>query len=290
MRALPTNFGIEVETNDPHEWMEKGQLGWQVEEKPMYVDNRVVPNKKALVRTDTGDVLGVVSNQYKPVQPRAMLQTFSMAVNNFGFSMDRVGMYNNGEIIWGRADMQREFSVGSDDPTNYYMYFVTSMNGSTATTAFISTIRALCMNALHVMWPKTQISVRHVTHYTPGMFAPVLNMFDPQAWEARMQALRARELTRDALGKFVDSIYGEKPETPRGETIWKKKVQELINNLSTAPGAAQAGFTHYGLLNAYTYQVDHQSSARSLHNAAKSVTLGEGARKSVKALEVVEAL
>lgn len=67
-------LGVQVEqAMTSEEAIQLGGLTWEVDSKPIYVNTgrfTEIENKKAVVRRDTGKVLGVVGNWYTPVQNR----------------------------------------------------------------------------------------------------------------------------------------------------------------------------------------------------------------------------
>ena len=300
--ALATNFGTEVKgITDIEQWAETADLNWQVEERdliydagngPAYVPERI-EGKKALINSNTGTVLGVVSDKYKVVQPLTMLETFKSAVDNFGFEMDRLGTYGDGKVIWGRADIHEKFLLDGADELNYYMYFVTSTDGSAATHTFVSTLRAACMNALNMASKAADIymNVRHSMEYKPSEMDSRLQFLG----EAKNDFENDIQLLSDvSLGGYegFHNVYGELFGTPpqeegRAKSLWVNKKKNIHQLMHTSAGAelGKLADSYWNFLNAITYDIDHNNNARSLESSHRHSIMRAGAKKKVETFE-----
>lgn len=288
MKYMPTNFGVKVDSNNIDDWYKAG-FDWGVERKQLAtIDGTPVEGKVALVNSKTGKPLGIVSDRYKVVQPIDMLDTFSIAVNRMGFTMETLGMYNHGQIIWGRAAMHESFKVAANDEVNYYMYFATSMDGSLATHAFISTLRVLCMNALNVAHKKAEMSlnVRHSTDYSPSMFSDAAEGFTTAKEEFENKVRVLKEYEFDSLQDFnhtfielYDQLIEKEPEDDKKLERWRRRVSNLYSYTMYSEGSREAGRTLWAILNGYTYMIDHESRCRSLEAAHKNSVFGIGSKK-----------
>lgn len=305
--ALATDFGTNVQGIDPANWGNIANLDWNVNEEDLFINvddhgsATNVEGKKALVNSKTGTILGVVSDKYQVVQPQVMLNTFSQAVNEYGFEMDRLGSYGDGKVIWGRADMHQAFNLNNNDPIDYFMYFVTSTDGSAATHAFISTMRAACMNALNIASAASDIhmNVRHSREFKPQEFETRMSMIDiaKGGFERDIQLLSDTPLkTPKSFGEAFCTVYGYVPsEDGRSRTRWMNKNKEIYRLMLESPGASLANHAHsyWNFLNAITFDVDHNNKSRTDENAHRSIIMRSGAKKKEDAfkqiLELAEA-
>jgi len=79
--------------------IELARLGFEVIKQPIFIEGgKVVPDKFATVRTDTGDILGVVGNQYHVVQNKEAFSFFDFLKDEACFETG--GVLNNGNIVW----------------------------------------------------------------------------------------------------------------------------------------------------------------------------------------------
>jgi len=296
VRGLATNFGTNVKGLNHKDWGEAAELDWHVEQEEVQpTDGQIIVGKKAVHNSSTGTILGLVSDRYNVVHPSTMLDTFSSAVENYGFNMDRLGSYGDGKVIWGRADMHRNFNLNGNDPLDYYMYFVTSTDGSAATHAFISTMRVACMNALNVASRSSQqhLNVRHSSEYRTGDFNKRLDYLDAdiERFEDKVITLSSSAIeSPEEFGVAFKKVYGDKPkEEGRGQTTWFNKIEQISDLMHTSPGAelSNLGSSYWNFLNAVTYDIDHNNRARSDENSHKHSIMRAGAKKKEQAFNDV---
>ena len=292
VRSLATNFGSDVKGIASNYWAEAANLDWHVEQEELQTtDGQLIEGKKALRNSRTGSILGVVSDRYQVVQPSTMLETFNSAVTDYGFNMDRLGSYGGGKVIWGRADMHREFNLNGNDPINYYMYFVTSTDGSAATHAFISTLRVACMNALNVASKASgaHLNVRHSSEYRTGDFDKRLTFLDAdiECFEEKVNALSYTPIDNpESFGAAFKKVYGDRPaEVGRSRVAWFNKIEQISDLMHTSPGAElnRLGSSYWDFLNAVTYDIDHNNSTRSDENSHRHSIMRAGAKKKEQA-------
>src|SRR5262249_32939093 len=88
------------------EAIEAARLNYRVDLKPLNTDDgTIVPQRKAVVRTDTGKVLGVVGNSYVPVQNYQAFGFLDAVVAEGGLRYHTAGALGNGERIWMLAKL-----------------------------------------------------------------------------------------------------------------------------------------------------------------------------------------
>ena len=292
MRGLATNFGTEITSQTPEAWATEASLDWKVDEHEVVIDGKVLEGNKALVNSSSGTVLNIVSDKYKVVQPLDMLNTFHLATEKTGFKMNRMGCYGDGKVIWGRADMDASFAVNNNDELNYYMYFVTSTDGSAATHSFISTMRAVCMNALNIASQDANIymNVRHSKEYHVDEFGMRLNHLENATDEFEANIKTLAQSTFDGVSEFrsiYTDLFGEKPsEAGRSQTMYSNKFDTAWNDVYTNPGVEFTNtFSLWNLLNAFTYNIDHRNAARSDENAHRHTIMRGGAKEKLRIMD-----
>jgi len=297
MRALATNFGEKITTADPTGWAEEAKLNWHVDEHEVIVDGKAVEGSKALVNSDTGTVLNIVSDKYNVVQPIDMLDTFHHAVDRTGFKMDRMGVYGDGKVIWGRADMEQAFSLNGNDNIDYFMYFVTSTDGSTATHAFISTLRAACMNALNIASKQSDIGMKvfHRSEYDVHEFGSRLDYIDIATgeFEEKVSLLSDRQFDGyTGFNRIYSRLFGDAPrEEGRSQTMWNNRKADAWANVFTNPGVELTNqFSLWNLLNAFTFNIDHKNKARNDESAHRHTIMRAGAKEKLRIMDTLVGL
>ncbi len=144
------------------EALEKAGLGWKVShgdvlvvKRPEWTDDfgtkhgpELIPAKgfKANIREDTGDVLGIVSDEYEVVDNRAAF-AFLDALISSDMQFETAGSLWGGRRVWVLARLPEYVELGGDQSATY-VYVANSHDGSMAVTAAVTPIRIVCANTL----------------------------------------------------------------------------------------------------------------------------------------------
>ena len=127
--------------------MRIADLDWNVVQKPIYTDNRLIKGYRANVREDNNNVLGIVTNRYSVVQNRDGFAFTEELLGN-GFSYETAGCINGGKKIWLLAKLDGCQLAGEDyDP---YLVFFNTHDGSGSIRVAITPIRVVCQNMINL--------------------------------------------------------------------------------------------------------------------------------------------
>lgn len=143
------------------EALEKADLGWSVThgdvlvvKAPERIDEfgttrpELIAAKgfKANLREDTGDVLGIVTDEYEVVDNRDAFR-FLDALINSDLHFETAGSLWGGRRVWCLARLPEYVELGGDLSATY-VYVANSHDGSMAVTAAVTPIRIVCANTL----------------------------------------------------------------------------------------------------------------------------------------------
>jgi phage/plasmid-like protein (TIGR03299 family) len=142
--------------------LDKAGLGWkvthgdvQVVNRPEWIDHfgtkhpaELIPAKgfKANLREDSGEVLGIVSDEYEVVDNRDAFR-FLDALIGSELHFETAGSLWGGRRVWCLARLPEYVELGGD-PSATYIYVANSHDGSMAVTAAVTPIRIVCANTL----------------------------------------------------------------------------------------------------------------------------------------------
>jgi phage/plasmid-like protein (TIGR03299 family) len=113
------------------------------------VDGIPVPSKKAVIRSDTSDVLGVVGNTYQPIQNADCFSFLDAIVADGDLRYHTAGALRRGEKIWMLAKLPGHIRVrSSGDVTEKYLLLSNSHDGTSCLRVFFTSIRVVCSNTL----------------------------------------------------------------------------------------------------------------------------------------------
>jgi phage/plasmid-like protein (TIGR03299 family) len=144
------------------EALDKSGLGWRVThgdvlvvKAPQWTDDFGVKHApelvaakgfKANLREDTGEVLGIVSNEYEVVDNLEAFR-FLDALIGSELHFETAGSLWGGRRVWVLARLPEYIELGGDQSATY-VYVANSHDGSMAVTAAATPIRIVCANTL----------------------------------------------------------------------------------------------------------------------------------------------
>jgi phage/plasmid-like protein (TIGR03299 family) len=156
--------------------VQRGYVRYATERGQNADQMKVVKDKVVLFRSDTKDALGVVSDSYKVVQPREVLEFFRDWATAGGMTIESAGVLFGGKRYFATAKMAAGVCVdGYSDRVVPYALLSTSADGSLATEARWTTVRVVCNNTLSMAREgKAAVRVTHRSEFKPEEVQSVL--------------------------------------------------------------------------------------------------------------------
>ena len=290
-------FGQEVRPGASiDEWMDEARMNWSILRAPVQYMNGSMheyPEHHVLYRDDNNRPLSVVSDRYKIVQPREMIEFFRSLVEKEGFSIETVGSLKEGRRIWALAKTNIENDVMGSDRLKAYVLLVTSCDGSLATTAKFTSIRVVCWNTQSIALGQDgkQVKVRHNTTFDPNAVKGEMGLIGAAAFDkflGNMRGLTKVKITDNDAQSIVASLLpapvGKKEITENKGFI---KIMSLFNGAAMGSHLPGNQGTAWGLLNAVTEYADHHVRAHNPENRLYSQWFGTNANLKQAAEELL---
>jgi phage/plasmid-like protein (TIGR03299 family) len=301
-------------------WLAAAGMNWQVQRSKVRfaVAHGAAPesfkawdDKIVLFRSDTKSPLGLVSDSYKVVQPRQVLEFFTEFAHINGLELETAGTLHGGARYWALANTSKVLNVAGIDPVKGYVMLATSADGSMATTADFTSVRVVCQNTLNIALSSKSDKVVRVKHSTTFKAKDVLvNMgLMDDAWAQfsdNVTKLASARITKGQAASILISAIGDADKFQADlPTIGAQKAMEAQPNLRVMGeildlfGGKMIGAnmmttenTAWGLVNAATEYFDHHAG-RSQDTRLASAWHGTNATRKTdimaKALELVNA-
>lgn len=250
----------------------------------------------ALVRSDTGGFLGMVSPRYNIVQPTEVLEFFDDLTKSYGFKMETAGCLKSGRVIWALASTNMAVSLEDVDEVKAYLLLSTSFDRSVATQAKFTSVRVVCNNTLTMSNSEqsaSSIVIPHSRKFDANQAKIDLKI--GEAWETfkgQMDAMVNTRVTEEMQAKYLLKVYHGLKEGDPVEKKHERTIQHMAKILRTAPGSDMptALGTVWGLLNAVTHDVDFDAGRRNLDTRLSEAWFGAGERLKNKAFAEALAL
>lgn len=241
-------------------------LPWQLGLSEVSVGGQVVPNYKAIVRSDTGKVFGITKDRYRPVQ-NADAFAFADVLRQQGATFEKVGCYKEGEKVWFLMKLPSRTYAG--DEHHLYMFLMNGNNGKQSLFAAFTTIRAMCCNMAHLVSKNStyKVSIQHRGDIEGKMLeaqevmAGATTYFDGLAHT--MEELRNINLSRAEMGKIIEGLFPYTEDaTDRVKRTATEKRNQLLNILNNAPDLQNEGWNGLRLVHALTDYESHATPSR----------------------------
>jgi len=284
------------------EWQREAGLDWTAKRAGVQFERSIVDfdgsekllphNAKdhfVLYRSDTGDVLSVVSPKYQPVQPKQIIEFYRDLTEQYGFELETAGSLKDGRRIWALANTKNAMQLRGGDENRLYLLLATSFDGSMSTQARLTNVRVVCNNTIELATQgRAEVVVPHSTVFDADKVKVELKV--GEAWEvfkAQSKAMSQRVVNKDETVRFFLDVYFNlkndediaKFRALEGSEARAEKLNERMKAaLFNSPGAhmESARGMLWGLVNAVTYDVDHTLPSRSQENRLNKAWFGEG--------------
>lgn len=284
------------------EWQEAAGLSWSAIAATVKFDSMhgrgTFDGRNVLYRSDTQAPLSIVSDRYKIVQPKQVIEFFREFVEAAGgLTMEVAGSLDGGCRVWALAKGSRALRLSKADVTEQYLLLATSFDMSLPTIAQPTSVRVVCNNTLHLALDEQKgVRVPHSTAFDPARIKADLGL--DERWlhfSETATRLADTKMTKSAAGVyFYDVFYPEKVQASQffSQKSAEKRVKQLMDIHSRAPGqeTLAAKGTVWGALNAVTYYADHVARTRTGDRRLCRAWFGDNADAKARALSLASAV
>lgn len=255
-----------------------------------------------LFRSDNKNPLSVVSDGYKIVQPREVLEFFRDLTDKNHFKLETAGTLFGGRRYWALAKTGHELKIGGKDEIGGYLLLATSCDGSLATTAKFTSVRVVCNNTLSMAMngSKNAIKVRHTSVFSETEVKLDLGILEETWTEFGVNAnlMAKKKINKKQAVQLLVKAMGD--ETQFEADAKKDGLEKAFENQKNSTGMARilalfegqamgadlvtSKDTLWGLVNASTQYFDHEAG-RSQDARLSKAWFGKNENKKLSVLE-----
>lgn len=271
------------------EWVTQAGLDWTVSKRQVLYpthDGDSSPawpfKDKFVLARDTDDrAFSVVSNRYKIVQPKQIVEFFRDLVQDFGMQIETAGSLRDGQRVWALAKTGEAHKVMGVDHVDSYLMLATSYDLTFSTLAQFTSVRVVCNNTLQQSFKNhsSRIVIPHMKDFDADDIKNQLGIGRSQ-WESFTQTLDVLANIRLDVAKaseIMHNVYKMDTAPAKEAAANVTHIAQIIDLFNgRAIGSDIAGQTGWGLVNAASEYLDQKKRARSVSNRLDSAWFGEG--------------
>lgn len=263
------SIGTEAATNDYRELLSEAGLDYNAVTEDLFIEHEgtkiQIPNKKVVLREDTKEIFGIVSDRYQLCQNRDAL--------DFVEYLDDVTLKKAGSaggMIWMIGQLPEVNVLGDNIAPN--LIFQNSHDGSCSIKTTICMLRMVCQNQFVSAFkdsPAT-ISIRHqgeldkkllVARETMQGVYDYIKNYDRVANEMATQKISSRSFNQLVEGFF--KIDEEQTDRTKHFILERR---ERFHEAYNADDNQNFVGTKWGVINAYSDLITHESYSRKTAN------------------------
>lgn len=140
--------------------LDKTGLNWTVRQDEIQtVGGIVIPDRKAIVREDTGQVLEVMGKDYFPYQNHELMELLYQVSNKTGLEVAKGGSFKDGARVF--VQLKSEDLKLGNDRIEGFLTGINSFDGSTSLAFGHSNITISCQNKFFAAFRQVQNKIRH---------------------------------------------------------------------------------------------------------------------------------
>lgn len=283
-------------------WVREAGLDWELRETPALFLNassnlEAYPGRKVLLRSDNGEAMSMMGDDYQVVQPRQVLAFYADLVKGQGLALETAGSLRGGRKYWALAKLKKSALIMAEDGIEGYLLLATSCDGSLATTGMFTATRVVCANTLGFAVQEGEsgrsrkyVKLPHSATFDPDMMKAELGLATG-SWEVfieQVEKMAKRKVTVDEAKELVVDVVGEEmPEILEvSEAEWreaqgdKKMVQQILqlfDGRALGSKFKSSKGTAWGLVNATTEYLDHHRGTRTRDSRLQRAWFGDSA-------------
>lgn len=140
--------------------LDKTGLNWSVRQDEIQtIGGIVIPDKKAIVREDTNQVLEVMGKDYFPYQNHELMELLYQVSNKTGLEVHKGGSFKDGARVY--VQLKSEDLKLGNDRIEGFLTGINSFDGSTSLAFGHSNVTISCQNKFFSAFRQVQNKIRH---------------------------------------------------------------------------------------------------------------------------------
>ena len=298
-------LGNKVEENiSLEEFQKQAGLDWSVSKRPVFfaspiggIADNTFKNRFVLARDTDNKPYSVVSDRYKPVQPKEIFEFFNDLLSMHNMKMHTAGALSDGARIWCLAQTGDVHKVLGVDQVDSYLLLSTSYDLTLSTLAQFTSVRVVCNNTLQQSLRESsgRVTIPHIREFNADDIKNQLGIGREQwvAFTGVLDLLAKTKIDAAKASEVMSKVF-KLPEDMETRTLDPNRlhadnVVQMFKEQSYI-GADLATDSAWGLMNSLTEYVDFRKKARNQGTRLNSAWFGDNAVLKTRALDELQLL
>lgn len=314
--AVPWHgLGVMVkELMAPFQAIKEAQLEWVVNKRPLWVralpDSKAeqIPDRFAVVRSDTGAYLGNVGPNYTPIQHNEQAEFIEALVGEGNAVVECIGALFGGRRTFWTCKLPQDLVLDGTDRIKQYLLLMNAHDGSMSFRAFWSPIRVVCNNTLNAALSRQKqdsgdVWIRHTKNAkdrikeAKQILGLAKDYYEQLGDEFGVMSQKIVE--RETAESYFNEIFPQKENETEKEFVKRGEIAtQITKNLHDDLRITERVHrpSVWNLYNAVTYWTSHQMPQRAKdqmvarEKAFDNIMVGAGRRLQQKAFDLARVL
>lgn len=287
-------IGFEDKYLSVEEVLKQSGNDFEVSMQPTYLANGTqIPKLNAIVREDTGAILGNCGERYELLSNKEAFAFFQPFVENKFAYIDRVGCFSNGlTFIQAKVTATEAIEITKGDVIENYITLINSFNGKSSIVASFMPRRLFCTNQMPMLKSSKHLKVKHTKNCHINLDT-IKNIIDCSTGEFKAtceqyRLLAAKGINKKQLRDYVTLVLKNDAKDEEKE-IRESRIDEIESIFDKGMGLGENTRNYYGAFNAINEVLNHHTG-RSAENRLTSLWTGVNAKLNQRALDVALSL
>ena len=230
-------------------------LDWNVVSRDLFVkvgdDEIAVPGKKAQLRDDTFDVIGVTGKDYQVFQNSSLKELVMPAVEEGLLDISNIGYLGAGGKVFIQAEMNEAFTIVGEEHKGM-ITLMNSHDGTSALAAGVSDVRIICGNTFSMAMGDMSTRLRHGKrlHDDASQITAIIDYINEnmKLYSEAVDSLSTTKCNESTVKQLIEFTYNKPSDSVRATN----NIVKLFRS-----GKGNEGKTLWDGFNAITEYTNH---------------------------------
>lgn len=221
-----------------------------------------IPDRFALERNTDGQLMNIVSDEYKPFQNEQAFDFMDYLVDSGEAKYETAGSLRSGRVVFISMETPKHITLPGGDELKTYLLLRTTHDGSGRISVYVVTVRVVCMNTLTwaINGAKHSWGVTHTadvaTKVAAAREALGLTFKYDEAFEAEARSLLDVKVSDAEIEAFLKSALQDRPSRD-------DEISEVMSSYRNSPTVGDYRGTAWGAVNGVSEYFEHIKDNKS---------------------------